>query len=117
MGHGVVDVLDTAIGAWVVRAGVDRVHAKAVEDGVGELRGKVQPVVGDEGNGVPPQRYVLVDEDVGVGDGGKLGCRHCVYVGAATEAVGEKGDSGVTAWGKGQRAEVFDDDGDAGAVG
>ena len=42
-GHGVVDALDTAIGAGVVRAGVDLAGVKAFVDGVGEVRGKVQP--------------------------------------------------------------------------
>ena len=73
--------------------------------------------VGDEGDGAPPQRGVLVEEDVGSANGGELGCCHCVYVDAATEAVGGEKGLGVSAWGKGQRAEVVDVHDDTGVVG
>ena len=115
-GYGVVDVLDAAVDPDVVHAGVDLVDAKAFVDGVGDLRGKVRPVVGEERDGTPTQRDVLVDEDVGGSGGSELRCCHCVHVGAAPEVVGEEEDVAVGAWGKGQRTEVVDADGDAGAV-
>ena len=91
--------------------------AKVFVDGIGELRAKVQPVVGDEYDGVPPQRWALFDEDGGDGGGGALGCCHCAHVGAAAEAVGEEEDVGVAAWGKGLRTDLIDANGDTGAVG
>ena len=54
LGHCVVDALDAAIDSGVVRAGADLVDAKAFADGVGELRGKLLPIVRDEGDGRPP---------------------------------------------------------------
>ena len=77
----------------------------------------MQPVVGDEGDGAPPQRDVLVDGDVGSADGGELSCCHCVHVGEAAEAVREMEDLRVAAWSKVQRIEVVDADGDTVAVG
>ena len=70
----------------------------------------------DEGDGAPPQRCALVEEDVGCARGGELGCCHRAHVGAIAGAVGEKEDVGVTAWGKGQRADVVDADSDTGGV-
>ena len=83
---------------------------KAFVDGVGKLQGKLEPVVGDEGGGAPPQELELVDEKVDGADGGKLGCCHCVHAGWAAAAVGDEEDAGVSAWSKGQRAEVVDAD-------
>ena len=117
-GRGVVDKPCAAIGAWVLRARVDFVDAKAlVCRGVGELGGKVKAVVGDERDGGHPKRYVLVDEDVGVAGGGELACCHRVNISTAAKAVGEEKNLGVAAWCKGQRAEEVDADGDAWVVG
>ena len=107
LGYGAVDGLDAIIGAGVVRAGAGLADAKAFVDGIGEPRGKVQSVVRDKGDGAPPQRDVLVDEDVGSANGGELGCCHGVHVGAAAEAVGEEENVGVSEWGKGQRADGY----------
>ena len=41
-----VDALDAAIGAGMVRAGVDLVDVKPFVDGVGEVPGNLQSVVG-----------------------------------------------------------------------
>ena len=82
-------MLDAAVDPDVVHAGADLVDAKAFVDGVGDLRGEVRPVVGEERDGTPPQRDVLVDEDVGGSGGGQLRCCHRVHVGAAPEVVRE----------------------------
>ena len=115
--HGVVDSLYAAIGARVVRAGVDLVNVKSFVEGKGELRGKLYVVAGGEHEGERSKRYVLVDEDIGGAAGGELGCSHCVHVGTAAEVVGAEKDVGVVAWCKAQRAEVVDAGGDAWAVG
>lgn len=47
-GHGVVDSLDAAIGAGVVRGGVDLVNTNAFVEGVGGSGGKLQAVIRDE---------------------------------------------------------------------
>ena len=69
-GQHMVDALDAAVGAEVVGADVDRLDTKAVVDDVRKLGGKLLSVVGEERNRAPPERDVLVQEDVG-GVGGR----------------------------------------------
>ena len=60
-----IEALDVAVSAGVVRAGGDLVNAEALVEGAGKFRAELKSIVGKKGNGAPPERDVAVDEDVG----------------------------------------------------
>ena len=66
-GYGVVDALDTAVGAQVVGADGDLIDAKAVVEGEGKFGAKPEFVCRRVGlRGIPRQGYI-----------GRQGCRPC----------------------------------------
>ena len=97
-GHGVVGTLNTAVGALVVETGGNLIDDEAVVEGEGELRAKLESVVGCRANG-HPQRGIYwstrVDKAVGRAGGGGVSLCSCVHVGAAVEVARKKENVGI----------------------
>ena len=65
LGQYMVDPLDASVGAGVMAAGVDLADANTVEDDGRQLGGELLTIVGEERHWAPPERDVLVEQDVG----------------------------------------------------
>ena len=74
LGQYPVDPLDAAVGEVVIGAGVALADADAVVDDGRQLGGESLTIVGEERHQAPPERGVLVEQDVGSSGGREVLC-------------------------------------------
>ena len=73
----------------MIGAGVDLVDANAVVDDGRQLGDEVLTIVGEERHRAPPERDVLVEQDVGSSVDREVLCRDRKHVGPVAETVGK----------------------------
>lgn len=93
--HRVVQALDAAIPARVVRTGRNSAHAEELVDRVRELGEEVQVVAGQKAAGASSESNVAILEDVGGALCRKIGVGDGKHISSAAEAVSEQQDVGT----------------------